>query len=363
VGPNLNDEKKWRAVMARDAGFDGAMVFAVRSTGIYCRPSCPARRPRRQNVVFFPRPEAAESAGFRACRRCRPKGASPEQSQAAWVEDACRRLATPQEGPLRLADLGAELGVSSHHLQRTFKQLMGITPRQYADAVRLGFFRAHLRKGADVTAAVYDAGYGSSSRAYEGSAARLGMTPGAYRKGGLGMRIAYTIVGSPLGRLLVAATDRGISAVCLGDTDEPLEAALRGEYPAAELRRDDAGLKAWVAGILQRMEGREPAAALPVDLRATAFQRRVWEELKAIPRGQTRSYGEIARRIGQPTAARAVARACATNPVALVIPCHRVVGGGALAGYRWGVERKRRLLQREAADSGERGAGRRPARR
>jgi len=216
--------------------------------------------------------------------------------------------------------------------------------------VRQGFFRAKLRNGGDVTEAVYDAGYGSSSRAYEGAAARLGMTPGAYRKGGRGMRIAYTIVGSPLGRLLVAATDRGISAVSLGDADAPLETALREEYPAAELRRDDAGLNTWVAGILQRMEGHEPAAALPVDLRATAFQRRVWEELKAIPRGQTRSYGEIARRIGQPRAARAVARACATNPVALVIPCHRVVAGeGGLSGYRWGVERKRRLLDREAA--------------
>lgn len=190
------------------------------------------------------------------------------------------------------------------------------------------------------------------------------MTPGAYRKGGRGMRIAYTIVASPLGRLLVGATDRGISAVCLGDADAPLEAALREEYPAAALRRDDAGLKRWVAGILQRMEGRTPAPALPVDLRATAFQRRVWEELKAIPRGQTRSYGEIAHRIGQPTAARAVARACATNPVALVIPCHRVVaGGGGISGYRWGVERKRRLLEREAAAPAKRGADHRASRR
>jgi AraC family transcriptional regulator of adaptative response/methylated-DNA-[protein]-cysteine methyltransferase len=362
AGNTESDERRWRAVLARDAGFDGAMVFAVRSTGIYCRPSCPARRPRRHNVVFFPRPEAAEGAGFRACRRCRPKGASTAQSQAAWVEDACRRLAAQESGRLRLADLGAELGVSPHHLQRTFKQLMGITPRQYADAVRLGFFRTRLKKGADVTAAVYDAGYGSSSRAYEGAAARLGMTPGAYRKGGRGMRIAYTIVASPLGRLLVAATDRGVSAVCLGDADAPLEAALRDEYPAAEVRRDDTGLKRWVGGILQRMEGREPAAALPLDLRATAFQRRVWEELKAIPRGRTRSYGEIARRIGQPTAARAVARACATNPVAVVIPCHRVVGGGGLAGYRWGVERKRRLLEREASSAPGGSGDRRPQR-
>src|SRR5438552_4166475 len=353
VRPEESDDLRWRAVLARDAAYDGAMVFAVRSTGIYCRPSCAARRPRRQNVVFFPRPEAAEGAGFRACRRCRPKAESTAQARTAWVAEACRRLAAQGEGRLRLADLGAELGLSPHHLQRTFKQLMGITPRQYADAARLGLFRARLRKGSDVTEAVYDAGYGSSSRAYEGAASRLGMTPGTYRKGGQGMRIAYTITESPLGRLLVAATERGISAVCLGDADAPLEAALREEYPAADLRRDDAGLKAWVGGILQRMEGHAPAPALPVDLRATAFQRRVWEELKAIPRGQTRSYGDIARRIGQPSAARAVARACATNPVAVVIPCHRVVArGGGISGYRWGVERKRRLLEREAATAG-----------
>jgi len=211
-----------------------------------------------------------------------------------------------------------------------------------------------------VTEAVYDAGYGSSSRAYEGAASRLGMTPGTYRKGGQGMRIAYTITESPLGRLLVAATDRGISAVCLGDADAPLEAALRAEYPAAEVRRDDAVMSPWVARVLQRIEGEEPASTLPVDLRATAFQRRVWEELRTIPIGQTRSYGEIARRIGQPTGARAVARACATNPVALVIPCHRVVAGnGGVGGYRWGAERKRRLLAREAAAAPRHEPGRR----
>jgi len=358
--PERANDRKWEAVLARDAGFDGTMVFAVRSTGIYCRPSCPARRPRRHNVVFFPRPEAAEGAGFRACRRCRPKAESTAQARTAWVAEACRRLAAQGEGRLRLADLGAELGLSPHHLQRTFKQLMGITPRQYADAARLGLFRARLRKGSDVTEAVYDAGYGSSSRAYEGAASRLGMTPGTYRKGGQGMRIAYTITESPLGRLLVAATDRGISAVCLGDADAPLEAALRAEYPAAEVRRDDAVMSPWVARVLQRIEGEEPASTLPVDLRATAFQRRVWEELRTIPIGQTRSYGEIARRIGQPTGARAVARACATNPVALVIPCHRVVAGnGGVGGYRWGAERKRRLLAREAAAATRHEPGRR----
>jgi AraC family transcriptional regulator, regulatory protein of adaptative response / methylated-DNA-[protein]-cysteine methyltransferase len=361
------NDRRWQAVLARDAGYDGAMVFGVRTTGIYCRPSCPARRPRRDNVVFFPRPEAAEGAGFRACRRCRPRTVSPAQDRTAWVTEACRRLSSHEGGPVRLADLGAELGLSPYHLQRTFKRLMGITPRQYADAVRQGLFRARLRKGGDVTQAVYDAGYGSSSRAYEGAAARLGMTPGAYRKGGRGMRIAYTVVGSPLGRLLVAATERGISAVSLGDADAPVEAALREEYPDAELRRDDDAMRPWLTGVLQRIEGVAPDATLPTDIRATAFQRRVWEELKEIPRGQTRSYAEIARRIGRPTAVRAVARACATNPVALVIPCHRVVAReGGLSGYRWGVERKRSLLEREAASvspAADAGAAARPGER
>jgi AraC family transcriptional regulator of adaptative response/methylated-DNA-[protein]-cysteine methyltransferase len=341
-------DPRWSAVLTRDRRFDGAFVFGVRSTGVYCRPSCPARRPRRENVVFFPVPDAAEEAGFRSCKRCRPRD-SAENPQAALVRRVCRHIDAHTDEPVTLESLGSAFGASPHHLQRTFKKLMGISPRQYADARRLGAFKARVKGGQDVTGATYEAGYGSSSRLYERADAQLGMTPATYRRGGRGMTISYTIVDSPLGRLLVGATDRGVSSVCLGDADAPLETALREEYPAASLHRDDTGLGQWVRGIVDLAAGRALKSELPVDIQATAFQRRVWEALRRIPRGQTRSYGEIARALGQPKAARAVARACATNPVALVIPCHRVVGErGALSGYRWGVERKRALLEREA---------------
>ena len=347
------DERQWQAVLARDSRLDGAVFFGVRTTGIYCRPSCPARRPRREHVVFFGRPEAAEGAGFRACRRCRPRDAAPSQVQTAWLRRLCRRL--EQSTPPRLADLGAEFGLSPHHLQRTFKRLVGLSPRQYAEAARQGVFRAQLRKGEPVTQALYEAGFGSTSRVYEKSANRLGMTPGAYRKGGRGMRIRYTIVDSRQGRLLVAATERGIAAVSLGASDAALETALRQEYRSAHLERDDAGLARRVATILAGLRRGSWPLDLPLDIQATAFQWRVWQALRAIPPGQTRSYGEVARALGQPRAARAVARACATNPVALVIPCHRVVAaGGGLGGYRWGVQRKRALLEGERAAQGRR---------
>jgi AraC family transcriptional regulator of adaptative response/methylated-DNA-[protein]-cysteine methyltransferase len=345
-------EERWRAVVARDRRFDGRFVFGVRSTGIYCRPSCPARRPRPENVVFFPVPEAAEQAGFRSCRRCRPRETRSRDPQAAWVQRICRHIDRNPDEPLTLAALAAETGVSPHHLQRTFKRIMGITPRQYADARRLGTLKSQLKGGQSVALATYEAGYGSSSRLYERAPSQLGMTPGAYRRGGLGMSIGYTIADSPLGRLLVAATRRGVSAVCLGDSDGVLEAALRAEYPAAAIARDDGALGPWLKAILDHLRGREPHLDLAVDVQATAFQWRVWQELKAIPFGRTRSYGEIARRIGRPTAARAVARACATNPVALVVPCHRVIPeAGSVGGYRWGAERKRALLSREEAQA------------
>jgi AraC family transcriptional regulator of adaptative response/methylated-DNA-[protein]-cysteine methyltransferase len=345
---HLSPDPRWKAVLARDASFDGAFVFGVRSTGVYCRPSCPARRPRRENVVFFQVAAAAEQAGFRSCRRCRPRdtGAS---AQARLLQRVCRHIETHAgERSITLDELGAVAGISPHHLQRTFKRVMGISPRQYADAHRMSVFKARVKGGQDVTEATYEAGYGSSSRLYERAAAQLGMTPATYRRGGRGMTIAYTLVDSPLGRLLVGATERGISCVCLGDSDRALETALREEYPAATLQRDDARLAGQVKAVLELASGRARRSELPLDIQATAFQRRVWEALRRIPRGQTRSYGQIARELGQPDAARAVARACATNPVALVIPCHRVVGeGGALRGYRWGVERKRALLGRE----------------
>jgi len=345
-------DARWHAVLARDARLDGRFVFAVRSTGIYCRPSCPSRRPRREQVLFFARPEAAERRGFRACRRCRPGDAVNGNPQAALVRRTCRaideHLRENSEGAPSLADLSAKTGLSPHHLQRTFKRLMGISPRQYADAKRVGVLKTQLRKGDDVTTALYEAGYGSSSRLYERANGQLGMTPATYRRGGQGMQIGYTIVDSPLGRLLVAATKRGISALYLGDSDAKIESALRHEYPNAEVHRDQNGMGNWVRTILKHLRGLEPRLDLPVDVQATAFQRRVWEELRAIPYGSTRSYSEIARAIGHPKANRAVARACATNPVSVVIPCHRVVReDGHLGGYRWGLNRKQALLEQE----------------
>ena len=348
-GPDrpLSSDRSWRAVRARDPRFDGRFVFAVRSTGIYCRPSCPARRPRRGNVLFFPDPGLAERAGFRACRRCRPAGAAPTAAHRLWVDRLCQRIEAG--GPMDLARWADEMGLSPQHLQRTFKRLLGITPRQYAEALRFRSLRARLRKGQPVTHALYEAGFGSSSRLYEQSTRRLGMTPATYRRGGPATGLAYTLASSPLGRLLVASTDRGVAAVKLGEADRRLVAELREEYPAAELRRDDVQLRATVRTILAGLRGRAPSAELPHDVRATAFQWRVWQELLAIPAGATRTYGEVARRLGRPTAARAVARACATNPVALVIPCHRVVpAGGGVGGYRWGEKRKRALLEGEA---------------
>jgi AraC family transcriptional regulator of adaptative response/methylated-DNA-[protein]-cysteine methyltransferase len=346
----VEDGARWRAVGARDRSWDGRFVFAVRTTGVYCRPSCPARRPLRRNVSFFTGPDAAEAAGFRACRRCRPRETGAADTRAAMVAAACRLLAEDRDQPWRLGALAKEVGVSPRHLLRTFKDALGVTPRQYADARRMAAFKGRLRGGDSVTGAMYDVGFGSSSRLYEDVQGRLGMTPATYRRGGRGMSIGYTVTDSPLGRLLVAATERGVAAVSLGDSEAALEAGLRKEYAQAEIRRDDAGLQRWVSLVLDELAGAQPRPDLPLDVQATAFQHRVWQELRAIPRGQTRSYAEVARRIGRPQAARAVARACASNRVALLVPCHRVVAtGGDVGGYRWGAERKRALLEHEQA--------------
>jgi AraC family transcriptional regulator of adaptative response/methylated-DNA-[protein]-cysteine methyltransferase len=344
----IDDADRWRAVLARDGRGDGAFVYAVRSTGIYCRPSCPARRPQHQQVAFFARPEAAERAGFRACRRCHPRQAEHHQAPTELVRRVCQYIEANLDRPLTLAALGAEVKLSPYYVQRTFKRILKVTPRQYADAQRLAHLKGQLKNGQAVAGALYDAGYGSSSRVYERAAAHLGMTPATYRRGGQGMRIGYTVVACPLGRLLVAATERGLCAVSLGDDEGELEAALLDEYPAARIERDGAGLSRWVAALLKHLSGEQAELNLPLDVQATAFQRRVWEELRAIPYGTTRSYGEMARAVGRPTGARAVARACATNPVALVIPCHRVVREeGDPGGYRWGLERKQSLLRQE----------------
>src|SRR5580698_8772080 len=357
------NEKRWRSVQTRDRGADGAFVYAVRSTGIYCRPSCPSRKPRREQVEFFSLPAAAEQRGFRACLRCRPRLARLRDPRTAAVAKVCREIEAQidadgaktasgdaSETRLTLRTLSSTAGMSAHQLERAFRSVMGITPRQYADAQRMRRLKSQLRKGDDVTTALYDAGFGSSSRLYERAPSQLGMTPATYRQGGTGMRVNYTIVDSPLGRLLVGATDRGISAVYLGESDVRLEGALKKEYPRAEIRRDRNGLEGWVSKILEHLRGREPNLDLPTDVQATAFQRRVWEELRKIPYGTTRTYSQVARAIGKPTAIRAVARACAMNPVSVVVPCHRVVReDGNLAGYRWGLERKQALLAKEQA--------------
>jgi AraC family transcriptional regulator, regulatory protein of adaptative response / methylated-DNA-[protein]-cysteine methyltransferase len=357
-------EARWQAVQSRDRASDGAFVYAVRSTGIYCRPSCPSRKPRREQVVFFPLPEAAEQQGFRACRRCRPHAINPRDPRTEPVARACREIddrirAEDEEGNearLSLATLSRAVEMAPHQLERAFRRVMGITPRQYADAQRMRRLKSSLQKGDDVTTALYDAGFGSSRGLYERAPSQLGMTPGTYRQGGAGMQIHYTIVDSPLGRLLVAATDRGISALYLGEKDAPLKAALQKEYPRAEIDSDSSGSKnlaGWVTKILAHLRGKEPHLDLPTDVQATAFRRHVWEELKRIPYGATRTYSEIALAIGRPTAIRAVARACATNPVSVVVPCHRVVrADGNLAGYRWGLSRKRALLEHESAARG-----------
>src|SRR3984957_16137523 len=341
------DEGRWNAVMARDAARDGEFVFAVSSTGVYCRPSCPARRPRRGNVQFFSGPEQAERGGYRACLRCNPTSFSGN-AEANGAKAICRFIEQHLDEPLTLERLGKEFRQSPFHLQRRFKAALGITPRAYADSCRLRLLKRNLQAGDNVTRALYDAGYGSSSRLYEKTASQLGMTPAKYRRGAIAAAIRYTCADSPLGRMLIAATERGVCSIQFARSDGELLEGLRREFPFATRKADDGGLQAWVVALLGSMKGRELDPALPLDIRATAFQRRVWTYLQSIPFGATRSYGQVAKAIGQPSASRAVARACATNPVAVAIPCHRVVReDGSISGYRWGVERKRALLQLE----------------
>src|SRR5437773_1771319 len=339
----------WRATRARDPRADGTFVLAVRSTRIYCRPSCPARRPLRSNVTFFRTGEEAERQGYRPCLRCRPNEIS---GPVALVQRAADLLVQSTEESLTLRQLAQTLGATQSTLRRAFLQVTGLKPRDLAEALRLQRFKALMRAGKSITDALYETGYGSSSRVYEGSNAQLGMTPATYRKGGLGMKLGYTIAKSPLGKVLVAATGRGVSAVYLGDDQSKLVAELREEYPRAEIAAATNSFERWVKEVMQRIEGRPPHFELPLDLQATAFQRRVCKELQRIPRGRPRTYSQVARSLGQPKAVRAVARACATNPVSIVVPCHRVVRqDGALAGYRWGLSRKEQLLAQERGAS------------
>lgn len=342
----MSPELQWRAVMARDRRFDGAFVYAVRSTGIYCRPSCASRKPRRERVAFFAGPADAERAGFRSCRRCQPRDVILADPDIGVVVRVCRAIESTTNGRPTLSVLGRLAGKSPFSLQRTFTRIVGVSPQKYAEAFRMSRMKALLRKGETITGALYGAGYGSPSRVYGRPA---GMTPGEYRSRGAAVTITYATVGTSLGWLLVAATDRGVCAVRLGDSDTGLMGELRSEFDAANIRPDGKRLAAYAEALRRHLDEHRPAPDLPLDVRATAFQARVWQVLRKIPYGETRSYSEVAKALGAPRSVRAVARACATNPAALLIPCHRVVGAdGNLSGYRWGLDRKRKLLEGEA---------------
>jgi AraC family transcriptional regulator of adaptative response/methylated-DNA-[protein]-cysteine methyltransferase len=348
----LSDDQRWQAVLDRDRRFDGAFVYAVRSTGIYCRAGCPSRRPRRVQVSFFPFPAAAEQAGFRACRRCRPRDTVTRDPHVLLAERTCRLLESSRGSRMTLSTLARGLGVSAQHLQRVFSRVTGVSPRAYAEQLRSARLRSSLKSGGTVSRALYDAGYGSPSRIYEKRSSSLGMTPATLAKGGAGERVTYAIADSALGRVLVAATPRGLCFVTLGESDRAVEGALAREFPAALKMRDDRGVARFVKDVLARIAGREPHQDLPFDVRATAFQRLVWDQLRTIPRGTTVSYAGLARQIGRPSAVRAVASAVARNPVAVVVPCHRVVReDGTMGGYRWGEARKAGLLKVEEAKS------------
>jgi AraC family transcriptional regulator of adaptative response/methylated-DNA-[protein]-cysteine methyltransferase len=345
-------EMRWQAVRSNDPAADGQFVYAVKTTGIYCRPSCASRVPRSDNVTFFALPAQAEAAGYRPCKRCRPRDAALSDPQAQLAQQAADYLAAhlDDSASLTLTALGDALGYAPGHIRAVFKTVLGITPRQYADGLRRQVLKTRLREGAPVTEAIYAAGYHSPSRVYEQAGDTLGMTPAAYQRGAPGATIVWATRETPLGWLLAAQTERGLCAIGLYDSLTAAETALRAEFSQATLQRDDAALGARLDAILAHVNGERAALDLPLDVRATAFQLRVWQALRTIPRGETRTYTQIAAAIGEPQSVRAVASACAHNRAAILIPCHRVIGkDGALAGYRWGVERKRALLAREAA--------------
>jgi len=342
----LNSEECWAALTSRNSSADGAFVYAVRTTGVYCRPGCASRMPRRENVAFYETNAEAETAGFRPCKRCRPTETVGERHVAA-IGRACALIRARDMLPT-LAELADAAGISRFHFHRLFKEITGATPREWGKAHRLGRFGERLDAGEGVAAAVYGAGFGASSRAYEAAHSGLGMTPGARRHGGRGETIRFTIVETGLGWALVAATGRGICMTALGDERAPLEAELRRRFPAALIWPADAALTAWAEEIVPFITRPDAQPDLPLDIRGTAFQAQVWRALQKIPPGRTTSYRELAAALGRPSAVRAVAQACASNRLALLVPCHRVVrSDGGLAGYRWGIERKRALIARE----------------
>ena len=351
----MNESTAWELVLHRDASADAQFLYGVRTTGIYCRPSCPSRKPKRDNVAFFSSVETAERAGFRACQRCRPNRAKSHNSAVQVARDFIdQQIGELGDERITLERLGEQAGMSPYHLQRKFKETVGLTPAQYIRAKKSERLKGELKRGETVSRATYGAGYGSSSRVYEDAPTRLGMTPATYKSGGSGAHIDYVVAKTSLGSLLVGATNRGVCAVTLGDDAETLEAALEREYPAATRKRLTepwSALRTWVDAVVATVEGAKSGSEIPLDVQATAFQWKVWHELQKIPFGETRSYSDIANAIGSPKAVRAVASAIANNRVAVVIPCHRVVRQtGDLGGYRWGVERKRRLLAKEDAE-------------
>jgi AraC family transcriptional regulator of adaptative response/methylated-DNA-[protein]-cysteine methyltransferase len=348
----VEEELYWRAVERRDREFDGRFYFGVATTGVFCRPSCKCRLPLRKNVRYFASAEEALAAGFRACLRCRPLEAADQSAEIAAVRKAIEFMRSHWEETPALEEIARHVGMSPFHFQRRFKAAVGVTPRQYLEACRLEALRGELRRGNSVTDAIYAAGFGSASRVYERVDTRLGMTPAQYRQGGRGVSISYATAECALGRLMIGATDRGLCFVQFGDTDSELLEMLEREYPAARITPmgDDypEQFRNWMRALRAHLDGTRPSLDLPLDVRATAFQMKVWRYLQSIPYADVQSYSEVAAGIGQPAAARAVARACARNPVALVIPCHRVIRGtGELGGYRWGVERKRALIDNE----------------
>ncbi len=351
MGGFITDEERWQAVLRRDEAAEGRFWYSVATTGVYCRPSCAARQPRRENVAFYTRRDAAERAGFRPCKRCRPDLPPRAERHRDLVAAACRRLVAAEVAP-SLAELAGEAGLSPHHFHRIFKASLGVTPKQFAAAHRAGRMKEALEAGASVTEAIYDAGYGGNSRFYEQADARLGMTATSFKQGGKGMSIRYATARNWLGPVLVAATERGICAILFGEDDETLLQDLRERFPTAsfEAAEPESDYQSWIEETLAFMKAPEAGCALPLDIAGTAFQEQVWQALRAIPSGETASYAEVARAIGKPKAVRAVAQACRANPIAIAIPCHRVVrSDGGLGGYRWGIERKESLLARERA--------------
>jgi AraC family transcriptional regulator of adaptative response/methylated-DNA-[protein]-cysteine methyltransferase len=353
----LDQEKCWDAIQRRDASNDGRFVYGVITTGVYCKPSCASRRALRKNVRFYATPADAERDGLRACLRCNPRQIRSDVIDAR-IRKACEIIQRHADQPLSLKEIAAQVHLSPFHFQRSFKAVVGLSPKEFHEAQRVHNLKAGLKSGASVTAAIYDAGFGSSSRVYEKVDTRLGMTPQQYRQGGRGIAISHAAAQTPLGLVMIGATDRGICFIQFGDDESALERQLLAEYPAAmhapmpDDQRET--FAAWMRALSAYLEGNAAALDLPLDVRGTAFQMRVWRYLQTIPFGDVQSYAEVARGIGQPSAARAVAQACASNTIALAIPCHRVIrGSGELGGYRWGLERKRALIDGERAARAE----------